>query len=519
MPELNVVVPPTYPDGCKIVFCGESPGPDEVAAKEGFVGKAGKLLQKIIGISGLAWHQIGRTNVVKRPPDGGYDSEHFRQTFYETTKEGKTKTTRYSPELIEWRNLLRDELLEHQPNVVVACGNEALSALCGVEGISKYRGSVLASNLVDGLKVIPIMHPSWVLRAGQFQELYISSEICRTKIVPQAESKQLSYLQWDELTKPTSSDVREFLRLAAQSPWPFFSLDIETRAGSIACVGLAYRESDLRDRVICVPIQTTTGPYFEWLHDEYEFWCGLQALLSQKTVIGHNVFYDLAWLREYGMLPSDVDDTMTLFHRFYPELPKGLDFVNMWFNDIPYYKSDGKTWGRSKPDEQLWHYNSQDCIATLRVWFALLELAKQPGFKRAYEIYQTYTRPTMPIAFEMQSLGMLASPDGVDFAKNILQAELDKIRGRLDLITDGKLAVQPGNKKVSDKQVMQYLYGTLGLPPKRNRKTKSMTADEDALIELLIEFPDLEVLKAINAERKFSKALNSYINIEWRHAA
>jgi hypothetical protein len=57
------------------------------------------------------------------------------------------------------------------------------------------------------------------------------------------------------------------------------------------------------------------------------------------------------------------------------------------------------------------------------------------------------------------------------------------------------------------------------LPPKRNRKTKSLTADEDALIELLIEFPDLEVLKAINAERKFSKALNSYIDINWKDAA
>jgi uracil-DNA glycosylase len=514
MPELDIVCPPTYPAGAKVVFCGEAPGEDECRLREGFVGKAGNLLQKIAGIGGLNWSQIARTNVVKRPPEGGYDSEHFRETFYETTREGRKKVTRCGSELVEWRNLLRNELLDKKPNLVVACGNEALSALCGVEGISKYRGSILASSLVNGLKVIPIMHPSWVLRSAQFQEVYIASEICRTKIVPQSVSPKLNYLGWEEITHPTIDDVQRFIQQIVAVGKPF-TLDIETRAGSIACVGLAYRERDGNDRAICIPIQTTVGPYFT-LEEEFEFWRALQYLLSQLPVVGHNIFYDLAWLREYGMSPSDVQDTMILFHRFFPELPKGLDFVNMWFTDIPYYKDDGKTWGRNKPDEQLWLYNIKDVVSDLRVWLALEDLSLRPGFKKAREIYDNYTRPIMPIAFEMQSIGMHANADGVDIARSVLTAELDKIRGRLEVITDGALAVRPGNKKITDKQVMDYLYGTLKLPPKKNRKTKSLTADEDALIELLIEFPDQEVLKAINAERKFGKAMNSYIDINWK---
>lgn len=523
MPDLNIVVPPTYPPDCKVVFVGESPGPDEVAAREGFVGKAGKLLAKIVGIGGLSWHQIGRSNVVKRPPDGGFDSEHFRQTFYQETRQNRKKIIDCSPELVEWRNLLREELTQAQAsgvNLAVACGNEALSALCGLEGISKYRGSLLVSDVVPNLKVIPLLHPSWVLRSAQFQEVYISSEICRTKIRPQSEFPELRRRGWQEILRPTATDVSEFIRACVAAPDPWFSLDIETRAGSIACVGMAYRSAAGHDVAICVPIQTTVGPYFELIEDEWEFWRGLQWLMSQKTVIGHNVFYDLAWLREYGICPSDVDDTMILFHRMFPELPKGLDFVNMWFNgsEIPYYKDDGKTWGRNRPDEQLWGYNLRDCISTLWAWYALDELS-QRTFKHARGIYESYTKPIMPIAFEMQSVGMYANPDGIDLARACLTAELDKIRGRLDVITDGALTIRPGNKKLTDRQIMDYVYGTLKLPPKRNRKTKSLTVDEDAIVELLIDHPEQEVLKAISAERKFSKALNSYIDISWYQEA
>jgi DNA polymerase I-like protein with 3'-5' exonuclease and polymerase domains len=234
-------------------------------------------------------------------------------------------------------------------------------------------------------------------------------------------------------------------------------------------------------------------------------------------LIGHNVFYDLDWLLDYGIMPHDVHDTMVLFHRFYPELPKSLAFCNMWFTDIPYYKDDGKTWGRNKPDEQLWEYNIKDVVSDHRVWRALNELGRSPGRSAAtMELYNNYTRACMPLAFEMQTLGMDADGESVLFAKAILLAELDKIRGKLDALSGGELVIRPGNKKITDQQAAKYLYQTLKLPPKYNRKTKSLTADEDALVELLIKFPDLEVLKALNAERKFGKALNSYIDISWR---
>jgi len=550
----EVTVPPTYPNGMEILVIGEAGGKQEVDLGEGFVGKAGEILQKIIAVSGIYWNNIGRSNVAKRSPDGGFDSEHFQSTFYETIFKETTKVTkrcgvvvdgveclktakqhvakkhpiehtfepqvvtkvskkgviRPTQELKNWIDVLRYEIMLTKPKVIIACGNEALKALCGIEGISKFRGSMLECSLVPGVKVIPLMHPAWIARSVQYQEIFISSHIICDTVIPHI--RGTTGREYDKLIRPDISQVVTFLR-QIDSP---FVIDIETRAGSIACIGFAAIIQG-STRSICVPIQTTTGPYFS-LEDELTFWQEFQAVALKYQMIGHNIFYDLAWLREFGITPIDIEDTMILFHRLFPELPKGLDFVNMWFNGrwISYYKDDGKTWGRNQPDLKLWEYNLLDCIATLWAFMDMMRLVHTRPYRQPWANYQRYTRSQFPIAFEMQTLGMPADEVGLMFAKGVLVAELDKVRQRLEILSDGKLVIKAGGKKISDQQVATYVYGELKLPTKYNRKTKSVTVDEDALVELLIQFPDLEVLKAINAERKISKALSSYINIKWR---
>ena len=503
---------PVWPKGAQIVFVGEYPDADEEANQEAFSGRVGRLLEKIIQAGGIDYSIVARTHLVKVAPRSGYAPEDFKREFYDRTREGRRTLVGPSDDLIQWTETLRAEIEKHQPNVIVACGEESLRALTGFSGIHKSRGSILPCSLVRGRKVVPITAPSAILRNGQWQELYVSSEILVRKVADHADTPKINYEGWEEHLAPNIEDWNAYIR-RVDGP---FTLDIETRAGSIACVGVNYFSGGI-DRAICVPLQTTRGPYFDDANSEWEFWRGLQWLCERYPLIGHNVFYDLDWLLDYGIMPHDVHDTMVLFHRFYPELPKSLAFCNMWFTDIPYYKDDGKTWGRNKPDEQLWEYNIKDVVSDHRVWRALNDLGNSNGYRAAaMALYNNYSRPCMPIAFEMQTLGMDANGESVQFAKDILLAEMDKIRGRLDALSNGELVIRKGNKKITDQQASKYLYQTLKLPPKYNRKTKSLTADEDALVELLIKFPDLEVLKALNAERKFGKALNSYIDISWR---
>lgn len=498
--------PPRYPAGARLVVVADSPDAEEVRQREPFVGRAGQVLNRILQVGGINFDDVGRTHLCKRTPNGGVEPEHFVQDFYTHSTEGRRKVSAPTGELGQWTARLAHELKVTGCNVAMACGGETLRALCGVTGIPSYRGSVLPSTLVPGLWVVPAVHPGWIVRSAQWQEPYVAGHIVAHKIRPILVGSWKGYHTWQEEFAPTIERACAFLNECARARDPYFSLDIETRAGSIACVGVGFR-SEMGDKAMCVPLQTTRGPYFSPEHEHY-FWKQLDNLLKCKTIVGHNVAYDLDWLWDYGVQASDIDDTMLFFHRQHAELPKGLDFCAMWLTDIPYYKQDGKTWGRNQPDEKLWSYNLKDVIATLRIWRHFCE----HDYLTA-SVYREYTKAVWPIAFEMQLRGMPVDETMVDIARGVVQAELDKVVGRLSELSGGELAVKPGNSKVSDAQVKAYIYGKLGLPPKRNRKTKALTADEDAIVELLIQRPDLDVLKAMLAERKFHKALNSYIDI------
>ena len=401
---MRIDCPPTYPTaGCKIVFVGEAPGEEELFFKVGFSGRAGKALDKMLMTAGISRDEIGLTNVSKRAPDGGYDSEHFIETFYAKTRVGHKLVIAPTDELLCCFRLLADELVQVKPNVVVACGNEALKALCNVTGIAKYQGSVLASTLVPGLKVIPLLHPSYILRKAQWQQLYINSRFITEKVLPEGDFPEIQRVMWREFPQDFVSVIQFFdwcrtLRV----PW---TLDIETRANNIACFAIAFN-NDVEDVAICIPIQTTTGPYWS-LEEEHYIWQELQWLCEVNPLgpIGHNIFYDMAYLREYSIQPPNMEDTMLLFHCMYPELPKKLQFLTALYTDIPYYKDDGKTWGDTQPDEKLWHYNIKDVIATLRVWKALNELNNK---QQEREMYNNHTKQIMPIAFEMQCRGLEA---------------------------------------------------------------------------------------------------------------
>src|SRR5882724_1526057 len=82
---LSIEVGATYPEGYKMVVVGEAAGEDERREMEGWVGQAGRCLQKACVAASLDWSRIGRSNVAKRKPSA--HSNNFRDAFYETIEE------------------------------------------------------------------------------------------------------------------------------------------------------------------------------------------------------------------------------------------------------------------------------------------------------------------------------------------------------------------------------------------------------------------------------------------------
>jgi len=132
-----------------LVFVGEAPGHDEDVSGRPFVGRAGKLLTKMITAMGLTREDVFICNVLKcRPPNN--------------------RTPTPDEAAACWDYLIR-QLQVIRPKVIVTLGNPATKTLLRTQvGITRMRGTW--NELPDhgdrlaGIPVMPTFHPSYVLR-------------------------------------------------------------------------------------------------------------------------------------------------------------------------------------------------------------------------------------------------------------------------------------------------------------------------------------------------------------------
>jgi uracil-DNA glycosylase len=394
--ELQIECPASYPPGCKIVFVGEAPGRDEVEKKEGFVGAAGRVLQRACSVAGLDWSITGKSNIAKRRPS----NNKFREAFYETieepiyTKTGKLskvtkKLVQPTIEYNKWVDALHRELELHHPNLIVVCGNEALEAVTELRGITNYRGSIIPDKWSSGLKILAVEHPSYILR-GQFLDFWILCQDLK-KAKREMEFPEIRREPWVQYIAPGLPIILGFLHDVANAG--NFTLDVETRAGTLACFAIAFSPFVGEDIVTCcIPIQTSSGPYWS-PEDELEIWRALNATAkANPNLCNQNIEYDIDYILRYGVEPSGVYmDTMLAHSLLYPEFPKDLGFLGSFYlDDVVYWKQDHRDWSKSTPDEALWGYNCKDAVYTLRIVDKIDAELKRRGLFELYHGEQTH---------------------------------------------------------------------------------------------------------------------------------
>lgn len=124
-----------------LVIIGEAPGNDEDVAGEPFVGRAGKLLTKMLGAVKISREEVYITNVVKcRPPQNRDPKEE--------------EISSCSPYLSEQLKILK-------PKLILTLGNFATRTLLKTtEGITQLRGKIFS---YEGIPLLPTFHPSALL--------------------------------------------------------------------------------------------------------------------------------------------------------------------------------------------------------------------------------------------------------------------------------------------------------------------------------------------------------------------
>jgi len=144
-----------------LLFIGEGPGAEEDKQGLPFVGRSGKLLDKLILEEiGVTRDRCYIANVVKCRPPGNRDPK--------------------PDEIASCRPYLERQIKLIEPHVIVTLGNFSSKLLLDTDtGITKLRGR---SYDFAGAVLIPTFHPSAALRGGAGPLAKMRSDLVRAKL-------------------------------------------------------------------------------------------------------------------------------------------------------------------------------------------------------------------------------------------------------------------------------------------------------------------------------------------------
>ena len=288
--------------------------------------------------------EIARTNVFNRQPPGN-DLAHFLGA----KSDGipgypllKLPTTRYKPpgnfvraEFAPELDRLGDEILAHDPNLIVCLGNVALWALTGETGVGRLRGTTLLSTLTaTGYKLLPTYHPATILRSYDNRPVVIAD---LRKARTESTFPDLRRPRREIYIEPSLDDVREFLETHCRNG-SLISVDIETNGDRVTCIGFA----PAGDLAIVIPFddsRSANGSYWPDGRSEVACWRLVKDLLEDDRVpkLFQNGAYDITflWRSMKIRVRGAAEDTMLLHHALQPEALKSLGFLgSIYANDL-----------------------------------------------------------------------------------------------------------------------------------------------------------------------------------------
>lgn len=140
------------------------------------------------------------------------------------------------------------------------------------------------------------------------------------------------------------------------------AVDIETYRGDehrrIHCVGYCALFADGSTHSVVVPFKDMLALDF----------CRKLNASAPPKIFQNGLYDNLYFLRWNIPVHNWLYDTQHLFHSWYSELPKRLDFITAFaVRDIRYWKDDS-----AGGEFELFEYNARDCWATMNAWCSLM---------------------------------------------------------------------------------------------------------------------------------------------------
>jgi uracil-DNA glycosylase family 4 len=528
------------PKDARLLLLGEALGKEEVLKGKPFVGDAGYLLNDVLRCAGIDRSEVYIMNVVPtRPPDN------------KIPRLGELGVS--LEECEEW---CRRRISELRPNCVLALGAVALHALTGHREykITDWRGSILEADVPDGVrvKIVPTFHPSYIQRnlfektarkereeKGGIKYTYgsarLSMVIDSKRAWLESKSPSVDRLSRELIVSPSLEQVKDYLDKALEASR--VSVDVETMGKWIDCVGFSTHPAS----AICIPRgEVQWGSKSEMIDSLLR-----EFLWNHTGLVAQNASFDMTMLLGNGLPIRRLHmDTQVAHHFMYPELPHDLHYLVSIYTKEPFYKWMLRDAFKKGDLRERWTYNCLDAAVTSEVARELVsELCE---FKVEKEFFG-YVMPLFHTILKMGLRGVRADQE----YQNRLQRVLTYLIGRRQTdalnhlglkgkyLQDYQILAIPATLPIgkptehrrrvkavpefnlgSPAQLKKLLYELWCFPKQYQRKSKSVTVDDEAIKKLMkvrrpVQCPvELKTLQRILDVRDAKKRKSTYADLE-----
>jgi DNA polymerase len=491
------------PDGAPILILGEAPGYDEEKEVRPFVGDAGSLLTSVLSLVGIdreSQCKIG--NICNYRPSNN-DFDYLRNS--EELKQGLIDAKDY---ISRFRNQIK---------LVIICGKEPLRYLLDKDGngaISSWRGSFIEK---DSTLYTVVNHPAFVLYSRENYPIF-TRDFRRISTVL---SKGFRAPTFNFTIDPKDLELEQCLKEIEAADE--ITIDIETSRKNplnIFCIGVGLS----KERAICFGHSSFIGlnPAFRQTVE--------RILASRAKKVYHFGYtFDTEVLHLLGFNTSQIDfDTGIAANTLNPEFPATLAFLASTMTFLPYWKDEGhsddteKGWSEKIDRQKLYEYNCKDCVATYQVY---KQQQKDLAAEKLMQEDFDYKMSMVPVFKHINRTGMGRDEERVLLLDKIVKDRIVANQAFLNAVAG--IECSPNSKIV----LQDVLYNKFKLPLKKSPKTKQITTDEVAIIELIaycqsrieeLKTPELKLewqkklvfLKKLLESRGYLKLESSYINVD-----
>src|SRR5882724_6003616 len=257
--EQNLVVPQIGPS--LRLALAEAAGAEENAKQQPLVGGSGRTMNMLWGKAGVKRESLTILNCINcQPPNNLYPTDAAARVYISEQNAKAAVSQCYSQHV--------KPVLDSRPwTRIDAIGEKALRTLTGkTDGIMKWRGSPLPVHGEVKERVVPILHPSYLMRDQSMIPATISDLKKGLDVPPEHYNLQ-----------PTVDDVLNFCNAKVLC----FDIETDRRTNRITMVGLATRPY----HVTVVP---WSGNYIGAL---------LQVFRTAEELVGQNIIhFDIPFL-------------------------------------------------------------------------------------------------------------------------------------------------------------------------------------------------------------------------------